>query len=149
MIRRQRSARSRLAASAALVLLPLSAWADEIEPEPYAEEATESETRVEEAPEPRPEPKVVPREESARVATEAPARATETPASDGPGVGAKIFDCLVLRPLGFAATLVGGGFFVPAALLASPGGADSIDVAWSQFVAAPAQNTFSRPLGDF
>jgi hypothetical protein len=70
-------------------------------------------------------------------------------ASEDPSVGSKIFDCAVLRPLGFAATLIGGAFFVPAAALAVGGGVDGVREAWQQFVIVPVENTFTRPLGEF
>jgi hypothetical protein len=120
-------------AVAALLLLPLSVQADDIEPEPYVEEEV-----VEPKPEPEPE---VEAEREAEMATEA--------VSDGPSVASKIFDCVILRPFGFATTIVGGALFVPAAVLAAPGGADNIKDAWEHFVAASVENTFKRPLGDF
>jgi hypothetical protein len=39
--------------------------------------------------------------------------------------------------------------FVPAALLSSPGGAESIDIAWQTFVGSQVEDTFKRRLGDF
>jgi hypothetical protein len=106
--------------------------ADDIEPEPYVEE---------EVVEPEPEPEV----EAEKEAETETAAATD----NGPSVGSKIFDCAVLRPFGFATILVGGALFVPAAVLAAPSGADNIRTAWEHFVAAPVENTFERPLGDF
>jgi hypothetical protein len=70
-------------------------------------------------------------------------------ASNGPSIGSTIFDCAVLRPFGFVATIIGGAFFVPAAALASPSGAEGIRVAWEHFVVAQVENTFTRPLGEF
>ena len=136
---------------AALLLLPLPVQADDIEPEPYVGEEV-----VEPEPEPEPEPEV-----EAEKAAE-----TETAAaSSGPSVGSKIFDCAVLRPFGFVATIIGGAFFVPAAVLASgiplvPATvlfehrdrvriAEGIEAAWEHFVVTPAENTFTRPLGEF
>jgi hypothetical protein len=121
-------------AVAALLLLPLSLQADDIEPEPYVEEAV-----VE--PEPEPEPEV-------EVEKEAVAE-TAAAASGGPSVGSKIFDCAVLRPFGFVATIIGGAFFVPAAVLSAPSGADNIQAAWEHFVVTQVENTFKRPLGEF
>ncbi len=69
--------------------------------------------------------------------------------SDAPNFGSKLFDCMVLRPLGFAKTLVGGAFFLPAALLASPSGAEGVENAYEIFVASPVEHTFKRPLGEF
>jgi hypothetical protein len=132
-------------AVAALLLLALPVQADDIEPEPYVEE---------EVVEPEPE---VEAKEAARPET-APAAA-----SSGPSVGAKIFDCVVLRPLGFVATIIGGALFVPAAALTSGvlflpqtvlfehsdrvRTVESFKDAWEYFVVPPASNTFTRPLG--
>jgi hypothetical protein len=132
--RTQRSQRW-FGAVAAFLLLALPAQADDIEPEPYVEE-----TALE--PEPEPESEVEPVKET-ETATAAAA------ASSGPGIGSKIFDCAILRPFGFATTVVGGVFFVPAAVLASPSGADNIKTAWEHFVLTPVENTFQRPLGEF
>ncbi len=59
------------------------------------------------------------------------------------------FDIVVLRPLGFAASLVGAALFVPTALVASPGGLDSIEQVWEQFVITPAEHVYTRPLGEW
>ena len=69
--------------------------------------------------------------------------------SDAPNFGSKLFDCMVLRPLGFATVLIGGAFFLPAALLTSPGGMDSVEYAYEIFVTSPVEDTFKRPLGEF
>jgi hypothetical protein len=133
MIRHIRRSRPWFGAVAAVLLLALPVQADDIEPEPYVEEEA-----VE--PEPQPEPEAV-AEKAAETKTAA--------ASSGPGVGSKIFDCVVLRPFGFVATIVGGAFFVPAAVLASASGAEGIQAAWEHFVITPVEDTFQRPLGDF
>jgi hypothetical protein len=133
MIRHIRRSRPWFGAVAAVLLLALPVQADDIEPEPYVEEEA-----VE--PEPQPEPEAV-AEKAAETKTAA--------ASSGPGVGSKIFDCAVLRPFGFVATIVGGAFFVPAAVLASASGAEGIQAAWEHFVITPVEDTFQRPLGDF
>ncbi len=119
-------------AVAALLLLALPVQADDIEPEPYVEEDLEPEPEVE-----------------AEVEEETETETAATAASNGPSVGSKIFDCAVLRPFGFVATIIGGAFFVPAAALASPSGADGIQAAWEHFVVANVENTFTRPLGEF
>ncbi len=116
-------------AVAALLLLALPVQADDIEPEPYVEEDLE--------PEPEVEAEVEEETETAAAA-----------ASNGPSVGSKIFDCAVLRPFGFVATIIGGAFFVPAAALASPSGADGIQAAWEHFVAPSVESTFKKPLGE-
>ena len=60
-----------------------------------------------------------------------------------------VFDVVILRPLGFAASLVGAALFVPAALVTAPGGLDSIEEAWEQFVITPAEHVYTRPLGEW
>jgi hypothetical protein len=146
MTRRTRRSRPWFGAVSAILLLALPVQADDIEPEPYVEEeAVESEPEpyVEEEavePESEPEPEVV---------TDKTAETETAAAGTGPSVGSKIFDCAVLRPFGFVATIVGGAFFVPAAVLASASGAEGIQVAWEHFVITPVENTFKRPLGDF
>ena len=133
MIRHTRRSRPWFGAVAAVLLLALPVQADDIEPEPYVEEEA-----VE--PEPQPEPEAV-AEKAAETKTAA--------ASNGPGVGSKIFDCAVLRPFGFVSTIVGGAFFVPAAVLASASGAEGVQAAWEHFVITPVEDTFKRPLGEF
>jgi hypothetical protein len=134
-------------AVAALLLLALPVQADDIEPEPYVEETVA---------EPEPEPEVEAKE-AARPET-APAAA-----SSGPSVGAKIFDCVVLRPFGFVVTIISGALFVPAAAFTSGvlflpptvyfehsdrvRTVESFKDAWEYFVAPSAENTFTRPLG--
>jgi hypothetical protein len=128
MIRRTYPSLWWFGAVAALLLLPLSVQADGIGPETYVEEELEPEPEVEESVE----------KEAESVAT-----------SDGPSFGSKLVDCTVRRPLGFAATLVGGAFFLPAALLTSPGGMERVEYAYEIFVASPVEHTFKRPLGEF
>ncbi len=113
---------------AAPLLVAFPVQADDIEPEPYVEEAAE----------PEPEPETGYRVKDPTAA-----------ASKEPSVGSKIYDCAVLRPFGFAATLLGAAFFVPAAVLASAGGMGGVEEAWEIFVVAQVRNTFTRPLGDF
>ncbi len=117
-------------AVAALLLLALPVQADDIEPEPYVEEAVE--------PEPEPE-----------VATEYRAETAIAAASNEPSIGSKIYDFAVLRPFGFAATILGAAAFVPTAVLASASGVENVEAAWEIFVVAQFKNTFTRPLGDF
>ena len=147
MIRRTHRSQRWFGLVAAVLLLALPVQADDIEPEPYVEE---------EVAEPEPEAEV---EEEARTETAAAV------ASKGPGVGAKIFDCAVLRPFGLVTTIAGGAFFVPAAALASgvlfvpptmlfdhrycAHVVEGTKTAWDHFVAQPAENTFTRPLGEF
>jgi hypothetical protein len=154
MIRSSRRSLPWFGAVAALLLLALPAQADGIEPEPYVEE---------EVVEPEPDPVVEPEPEAeAREEAETQVRAA---ASSGPSVGSKIFDCAVLRPFGLVKTIAGGAFFVPAAALASgvlfvpptmlfdhryrAHVVEGTKTAWEHFVAQPAENTFTRPLGEF
>jgi len=137
MIQRIRRSRPWFGALAAALLLALPVQADDIEPEPYVEENRE----------PEPEPEV--ESEWEVEAEQKPEPQPAAAASNRPSVGSMIFDCAVLRPFGFVATLVGGAFFVPAAALAAPSGAAGIQDAWDIFVGAPVENTFKRPLGDF
>lgn len=134
MIRLMRPSLRWFGVVAALLVLALPVQADDIEPEPYVEEEV--------APEPEPAPEV-------EAEVEEPVRTQTAAAGDGRSVGSKIFDCMVLRPFGFAATLLGGVFFLPAAVLTSLSGADGIEAAWDFFVVTQVNNTFKRPLGDF
>lgn len=79
----------------------------------------------------------------------APARAQGDSEGGVRGGLAKAFDCVVLRPVGLAATLVGIGLFAPAALVSAPGGRDAIEEAWETFVLVPGRSVFKRPLGSF
>jgi hypothetical protein len=58
------------------------------------------------------------------------------------------FDAVILRPVGFVALCVGATLFIPAAILAAPD-PDALQEAKELFLTLPAQNVFSRPLGDF
>ena len=129
MIRRNCCSLPWFGAVAALLLLALPVQADDIEPEPYVEEDLEPEPEVE-----------------AEVEEETE---TAAAASNGPSVGSKIFDCAVLRPVGLVTTIVGGVFFLPAALMASPSGAEGVQAAWEHFVAPSVESTFKKPLGEF
>jgi len=66
-----------------------------------------------------------------------------------PDYGAQVFDAIILRPLGFTAAAVGAVLFVPAAILTSPGGMDTIEEAMEMLVIVPGEWVFTRPLGDF
>jgi len=120
----------RFGAVAAALLLALPALADEIEPEPYAEE---------EAVEPEPEPVVEAEAEEEVESNVAKQRENELD---------QLFDLVILRPFGLVTTVVGGVFFIPAALLASPSGAEGIQAAWEYFVAPSVERTFKKPLGE-
>ena len=128
MIRRIRRSLRWFGAVAARLLLALPVQADDIEPEPYVEAEVEPEPEVE---------------------ASAEKRAGSVATSDAPSFGSKLFDCTVVRPLGFATTLVGGAFFLPAALLSCPSGVVGVEDAYEIFVASPVEHTFKRPLGEF
>jgi hypothetical protein len=130
MIRRDCRSLLRFGAVAAALLLALPALADEIEPEPYAEE---------EAVEPEPEPVV-----EAEVEEEVESKVAKQRDRDLD----QLIDLVILRPLGLATTIVGGVFFIPAALLASVSGAEGIQAAWEHFVAPSVERTFMTPLGE-
>jgi hypothetical protein len=66
---------------------------------------------------------------------------------DYDAVGGKVFDLVVLRPLGVGGTLVGGLAFLIAAPLSWY--AVGFDEVWDLFVMGPVEFTFQRPLGDF
>jgi len=129
MIRRNCHSLLWFGAAAAVLLLALPALADEIEPEPYVEEEA-----VESEPEPVAE---VEKEVESNVANQRDRNFDQ------------LFDLIILRPLGLAGTLVGGALFVPAALMASPSGAEGIRGAWEVFVAPLYESTFQNPLGEF
>ncbi len=131
MIRRNCCSLVRFGAVAAALLLALPALADEIQPEPYVEE---------EAVEPEPEPVVdaeVEKEVEFEVAKQRDRNFDQ------------LFDLIILRPFGLGMTVVGGALFLPAALLASPSGAEGIQDVWEQFVAPSMESTFKHPLGEF
>ena len=130
MIRRNCNSLLRFGAVAAALLLALPALADEIEPEPYAEEA---------AVEPEPEPVV-----EAEVEEEVESKVAKQPDRDLE----QLFDLVILRPFGLVTTVVGGVFFIPAALMASLSGAEGIQAAWEHFVAPSVERTFNTPLGE-
>jgi len=56
-----------------------------------------------------------------------------------------MFDLVVLRPLGLAATVVGTAFFIVSLPFSALGG--NTGEAANKLVVAPAKYTFSRPLG--
>ncbi len=120
----------RLGAVVAVLLLALPALADEIEPGSYVEE---------EAVEPESEPVV-----EAEAEEEG---AVEVAKQHALGFN-ELFDLMILRPFGLVTTIVGGVFFLPAPLIASPSGAEGVQAAWDHFVAPSLESTFKRPLGE-
>jgi hypothetical protein len=61
--------------------------------------------------------------------------------------GEATFEVAILRPVGVAATAVGFVFFVASLPFVSPN--LEIKTSWETFVMAPAEYTFTRPIGDF
>lgn len=58
---------------------------------------------------------------------------------------AMIGDALVLRPLGFVATVLGTAFFLLTLPVTGPSG--QTEMAQKKFVSEPGEFTFKRPLG--
>ena len=75
--------------------------------------------------------------------------AVDEPSPQWLEIANKTFDVLILRPAGIAMVVTGAGLFVPAALLASPGGKGPMKEAYEHFVSVPFDNAFLRPLGEF
>ena len=73
------------------------------------------------------------------------ASAGETTLQDEASGESMIADFLFLRPLGFAATVVGAVFFVVSLPFSGPTG--STGEAFDRLVAEPSNFTFTRPLG--
>ena len=71
----------------------------------------------------------------------------KTQGVDWPITGPKIFDAMVLRPLGVTATILGFAAFPIAAPLGAFG--PGIHQIWDTFVVTPVDFTFTRPLGEF
>ncbi|MBW2541554.1 MAG: hypothetical protein JRF15_05620 [Deltaproteobacteria bacterium] len=124
-----------LGAVAAALLLALPALADEIEPEPYV---------AEDAVEPESEPVVEAEVEEVEVEEEVESKVAKQRDLNFD----QLFDLVILRPFHLGATIVGGVFVVPAALVASLGGAENVEDAWQQFVAPSLERTFQSPLGE-
>jgi len=83
------------------------------------------------------------------VSLPSPALAAEVPEAPSPSTGDMIFDALVLRPTGLVVAMVGMALFVPAALLASPGGSRPVSEARDYFVRTPTDFLTARPMGEF
>jgi hypothetical protein len=127
MIRRIRRSLRWFGAVAAVPLLALPVWADDIEPEPYVEE---------EVVEPEPEPEVV-----AEVEEEAEPEVAEEP---GRNIE-KAFDLVIVRPLYVARLAVGLPFFVFYPFTLGSGYAeDVVALLWTE----PYEAAFHRPLGE-
>ncbi len=74
------------------------------------------------------------------------AYATQTQPT-APSGAAMLIDGILIRPLGFAATLIGGVVFVVTLPFSLLGG--NVDDAGQALVGDPARMTFKRPLGEF
>ncbi len=87
-------------------------------------------------------------------AQEPPAGQTQAPAEPGRRERAeetalKVFDAMVLRPVGLVGLVVGASLFVPAAIVSSPGGLAPIEEAAELFWWTPYRFVIERELGDF
>lgn len=58
-------------------------------------------------------------------------------------------DAVIVRPFAALRVVIGGMFFLPASLLASPSGREGITGAYDIFLAEPVEYAFVRELGDF
>ncbi|MGD8880861.1 MAG: hypothetical protein PVI82_03150 [Desulfobacterales bacterium] len=67
--------------------------------------------------------------------------------SQEPGGGAMIYDMVVIRPIGLAATVIGSVFWLVSLPFSASG--DNFDTATEKLVKEPAAYTFKRPLGEF
>ncbi len=66
--------------------------------------------------------------------------------SDAEDTARKVFDVLVLRPLGFAQTVTSAAFLVAGFPVAAATGTteDLVEICWTQ----PVDQTFRRPIGE-
>ena len=64
-----------------------------------------------------------------------------------PSGDAMLYDTIVLRPVGFVATVVGSVFWLISLPFSAAG--DNVDTATEKLVKEPAAYTFKRPLGEF
>jgi len=110
--------------------------------------ATLSPPRVEEEPEPDVEEAAVQPEPEPAAEAEIEEKGESKVAKQPNRNFDRFFDLLIMRPVGLVTTVVGGAFFLPAALLVSPSGAEGVQVAWEYFVAPSVERTFKTPLGE-
>jgi hypothetical protein len=137
-------------------LLPVGAQSQSTTPaEPQTPTATQTQAPTEPATEPPREPQTQaltepPGETQTQVQREAQEALDEEKSleSPRPNTGAMVFDVLVARPLGLVVLTVGAAAFIPAALIAAPGGMDSVKEALQLFVTGPVDYVFQRPLGE-
>ncbi len=76
-----------------------------------------------------------------------PAMAVDRSSEDEDRAGAMIFDLVLARPLGFAATMIGEALFVVSLPFTALTG--NVGQAAEKLVVAPAEFTFDRPFGKF
>lgn len=69
------------------------------------------------------------------------------PQTASPSGAAMLVDGIIVRPLGIAATLIGGVVFVVTLPFSALGG--NVGEAGQALVGDPARMTFKRPLGEF
>lgn len=67
--------------------------------------------------------------------------------AEEPGGGAMVYDFLIVRPIGLAATVIGSAFWLVSMPFSASG--DNFDTATQKLVKEPAAYTFKRPLGEF
>ena len=76
-----------------------------------------------------------------------PAMAVDRSDEHGDRAGAMIFDLVLVRPLGLAATMIGEALFVVSLPFTALTG--DVKEAAQKLVVDPAEFTFARPLGKF
>ena len=135
-----------LAALLAGLLLAQPVLAD-ADPAPDQESATDTVSDAADAPEAA-EAEVSDASEKA-AAPDSESEEAVAPESRTMEIVNKTFDVVALRPAQAVMAGVGTILFVPAALLASPGGRESIEEALDRFVIIPVESAFQRPLGEF
>ena len=69
--------------------------------------------------------------------------------SSAQDVSLKTLDLLVVRPLATVRVVIGGLFFIPAAILSLPMGREGFSGAQELFIEFPTEYAFKRKLGDF
>lgn len=83
------------------------------------------------------------------LATAAPVQAYEFEGSALENGIANTLDITIVRPLASLRVLIGGVLLIPAAIMSSPGGNDSVNEAYDLLVREPMEYAFDRKLGDF
>jgi hypothetical protein len=78
-----------------------------------------------------------------------PVHAPSASANAVDAIGESTLEVVILRPFGFFSSVAGFAFFLPAAVLTSPSGMDSVKDAWRTFVVEPGEYVYQRPWRDF